>query len=114
MLYYKATAGCGVGGLWSRCASGQTHHPVSLILGRAAAWPHLMSPAPVPALPVARSLAPSALHPHTLFRCPAPPFVILHVPYPYRIRTLSSLRPSSFGRLIIPARLAHSSLHASP
>ena len=42
-------------------------------------------------------------HPYTLFRCPPPPFVILHVSYPHPF-LLS--RPSSFGRLVISARLA--------
>ena len=79
MLYYEATTGCGVGGLGSRCAGAppRVSHPASWVVQRRSCTFYR---------------SPSSLrhpyhahwrHPYPLFRCPAPPFVILHIPYPH-------------------------------
>ena len=116
MLYYKATAGCGVWGRGFGGLGAQVHRPARLSswvvqrCGRSAAPQHLpsapsLSPAPVPAPPVASTLT-GPIHRIPCSVVPPP----RSSSSTYRIFTPSSLlpRPSSFGRLIVPARLAHS------
>ena len=86
MLYYKATAGCGVG-MFVGVSARKRAAPVTLILGRVAALPPPSAAFLLPGYRITSSLLRHPLHthrshPYALLRRPAPPLVLLLVPYP--------------------------------
>ena len=83
MLYYKATAGCGVGGFVGVSVRKRTA-PVALILGRAAVLPPPLATLPSPSPPVARSLVSSVcLAPSSLPRSSSSTY---HTRTPFALR----------------------------
>ena len=76
MLYYKATAGCGVGGFVGVSVRKRTA-PVSLILDRVAVLPPPLATFPSPSPPAAHSLVPSVcLAPSSLPPAHPPPSTV--------------------------------------
>lgn len=92
MLYYEATAGCGVWGVGGLGA----HRPVSLTLGRAAVWPR--SPR-CPSAPIRYSSYANWPHPYPLLCCPSSALIVIYIPYshPSRLPRPRSPRSSDLG-----------------
>ena len=108
MLYYKATAGCGVG-MFVGVSARKRAAPVTLILGRVAALARCR-PHPRPSSLLRHPLHTHRSHPYALLRRPAPPLILLHVPYPCSPHLA---RPSSVGRQVVPSRFLFPSPRSS-
>ena len=95
MLYYKATAGCGVGFFGGVSVPASAPPPLlsSWVVHRCCR--SLLRPSS----PLRHPLHTHWSHSYSLLRRPAPPLILLNVSYP---RSPRLARPSSFGRLVVP------------